>query len=410
MNLLTELKEGLSISWGAIRANKMRSVLTTLGIIIGIVTVTLMGTAIEGLNRSFLKSISFLGADVLYVSRFNWLANTREEWDKMEKRREITLAQVEALSRQLTLASAVAPSAQCGESIQYKKHRSNNVDITGSTEQFIATSGASIAVGRFFSSLEAGSGRPVCVIGFMVATNLFPGESPLGKTVKIGEHPFVVVGVLEKLGGLLDGGSLDNQAIVPLKQFLTAFWDDPDYNIQVKVKDLKQLEEAREEVRVAMRRVRRLAPHQEDDFAINQQDQFVEMFHRIAGTIAAVGLFVTGLSLFVGGIGIMNIMFVSVAERTREIGIRKAIGAKRRTILLQFLTEAACICLIGGALGLAIAWPLTLVIRNFMPAVLSPLVVSVAILVSLLTGVLSGFFPAWRAARMNPVDALRSGE
>lgn len=410
MNLFTELKEGLSISWGAIRANKMRSVLTTLGIVIGIVTVTLMGTAIEGLNRSFLKTISFLGADVLYVSRFNWLADSREEWDKMEKRREISLAQVDALTKQLTLAAAVAPSAQCGESIQYKKHRSNSVDVTGSTEEFIATSGASVAAGRFFSSTEASSGRPVCVIGYMVATNLFPGESPLGKKVKIGGYPFEVVGVLDKLGGLLDGGSLDNQAIVPLKQFLTDFWGDPDYNIQVKVKDLKQIDEAKEELRIAMRRVRRLAPHQEDDFSINQQDQFVEMFHRIAGTIAAVGLFVTSLSLFVGGIGIMNIMFVSVAERTREIGIRKAIGAKRRTILLQFLAEAACICMLGGALGLGIAWPLTLVIRNFIPAVLSPLVFSIALLVSLITGVVSGFLPAWRAARMNPVDALRSGE
>src|SRR3974390_938021 len=159
-----------------------------------------------------------------------------------------------------------------------------------------------------------------------------------------------------------------------------------------------------------MRRVRRLAPNEPDDFAINQQDQFVKMCHKLGGTIATVGLFITGLSLFVGGIGIMNIMFVSVAERTREIGIRKAIGAKRRTILVQFLIEAATICLIGGLLGLSLAWPLTLVVRKFMPAVMSPLIVSIAILVSLVTGVISGFLPAWRAARMNPVDALRSGE
>ena len=410
MNLLTELKEGLGISWRAIRANKMRSVLTTLGIVIGIVTVTLMGTAIEGLNAAFIKSISFLGADVLYVSRFNWLAHSQEEWEKMEKRREITLAQVEALTRQLTLARAVAPSAQVGQPIQYQKRRSNNVDITGTTEQFLFTSGSAIASGRFFSSPEASGGRPVCVIGSMVATNLFPRESPLGKKVKIGDRPFEVVGVLEKQGGLLDGGNIDNQAIIPLKQFLTAFWSDPDYTIAVKATSPEQLEEAKEELRVAMRRVRRVAPSEADDFAINQLDQIVEMFHKEAGVIAAIGLFITGLSLFVGGIGIMNIMFVSVAERTREIGIRKAIGAKRRTILLQFLAEAASICLLGGMIGLAIAWPLTLVMRNFMPATMSPLIVGVALLVSLITGVLSGFFPAWRAARMNPVDALRSGE
>jgi len=178
--------------------------------------------------------------------------------------------------------------------------------------------------------------------------------------------------------------------------------------IQVKVNNVAELDNAKEELRSVMRRVRRLAPAEPDDFAINQQEQILTMIRRVTGTIAAVGLFITGLSLFVGGIGIMNIMFVSVAERTREIGIRKAIGAKRRTILLQFLIEAATICLIGGAIGLAIAWPLTLLMKRFLPASMSPMVVGIALLVSLVTGVLSGFFPAWRAARMNPVDALRN--
>jgi putative ABC transport system permease protein len=157
-----------------------------------------------------------------------------------------------------------------------------------------------------------------------------------------------------------------------------------------------------------MRRARHIAPGQPDNFAINQQDQILQMFHRVAGTIGAIGLFITGLSLFVGGIGIMNIMFVSVAERTREIGVRKAIGAKSRTILLQFLIEAACICLLGGLIALMIAWPGTLLLQKIMPATLSPVVVGGALLVSALTGILSGFLPAWRAARMNPVDALRN--
>jgi putative ABC transport system permease protein len=157
-----------------------------------------------------------------------------------------------------------------------------------------------------------------------------------------------------------------------------------------------------------MRRLRHLAPGDPDDFAINQQEQILTMVHRITAIIGGIGLFITGLSLFVGGIGIMNIMFVSVAERTREIGIRKAIGAKRRTILLQFLVEAATICLIGGAIGLGIAWPITLVLQHYMPATMSPTIVSLALLVSLVTGVVSGFIPAWRAARMDPVDALRN--
>jgi putative ABC transport system permease protein len=408
MNFLTELREGLGISWSAIRANKLRSALTTLGIVIGIVTVTLMGTAIEGLNRAFLKSISFIGADVLYVQRFGWMNHSMEEWAKVQKRRPITLAQAEALERQLTSAKAIAPAADTNEKVQYKKRHSDNVTILGTTEQFLLTSSVPIAQGRFLSTSEVQGGRPVCVIGSQVATNLFQNESPIGNKILIGPRAFEVVGVLEKQGSFLDGGSLDNQAIVPLKQFITVFWSYPDYQIQVKVNQLEQIEEAKEELRTVMRRIRRVAPNQEDDFAINQQDQFVDMFHRVAGTIASIGLFITGLSLFVGGIGIMNIMFVSVAERTREIGIRKAIGAKRRTILVQFLIEAASICFIGGCIGLAIAWPLTLLMQKFMPATMSLPIVGIALLVSLITGVLSGFFPAWRAAKMNPVDALRN--
>jgi len=408
MNLLTEIKEGLGISWGAIRANKMRSVLTTLGIIIGIVTVTLMGSAIHGLDRAFLENVSFIGADVLYVSRENWFNDSEEEWRKMQKRRPISADQGRALERQLTLARAVAPEVDFGSSVQYKKRHSDNVRIVGTTDQFVYTSSTGVALGRFLSPLESQGGRPVCVIGSEVATNLFARESALGNRIRIGGQSFEVIGVLEKQGTFLGMFSLDNQVIIPLKQVMMSFWGDPDCLIRVKVADLGQLEDAKAEVRYAMRTVRRLAPTEPDDFAINQQDQFIKIFHRLGGTIAAVGMFVTGLSLFVGGIGIMNIMFVSVAERTREIGIRKAIGAKRRTILLQFLIEAAGICLIGGAIALAIAWLLTLLVRRFLPVNLSPSIIGLALLVSLLTGIVSGFLPAWRAARMNPVDALRN--
>ncbi len=408
MNALTELKEGLSISWAAIRANKMRSVLTTLGIVIGIVTVTLMGTAIEGLNLAFLKSISSLGADVFYVSRFSWVNTTHEDWHRQQKRRLIRLADIEALASQLTQAAAVAPTAEDDATLKYKNRSSSGVTILGTTEAYLLTSGVGVSQGRFLSVPDAAGGRPVCVIGSEVATNLFRQEPPLGAHIKIGNQTMEVIGVMEKRGSFLGMFSLDNRVIIPLKQFTTAIWSNPDIGIEVKARGLVQLDEAREELRQVMRRVRHLEPNQPDDFAINQQDQFVEMFNRVAGTIAVIGLFVTGLSLFVGGIGIMNIMFVSVAERTREIGIRKAIGAKRRTILLQFLMEAACICLIGGLIALAIAWPLTLVVQRFLPATMSLTVVGIALLVSLVTGVVSGFLPAWRAARMNPVDALRS--
>ena len=408
MNLLTELREGLSISWGAIRANKLRSALTTLGIVIGIITVTLMGTAIQGLNSSFLKSISSIGADVLFVDRASWFIDSPQEWFASRKRPVITVAMAEALERQLTLASAVAPVADDNYTVKYKKRQSSSVDVAGTTDKYQITSGLTVEQGRFLSAAESSGGRPVCVIGSDVATNLFLNEPPVGEKLTVDGLPFEVVGVLARQGGFADNGGIDDQVIVPLPVYAERLEENPTYEIQVKVAHLEQLDDAREELRAVMRRLRHLAPADPDDFAINEQDQFLDMFHKVAGTIAAVGLFITGLSLFVGGIGIMNIMFVSVAERTREIGVRKAIGAKRRTILLQFLIEAASICLLGGVIALAIAWPVTLLMNRVMPATLSPAIVGIALLVSLITGVLSGFFPAWRAARMNPVDALRN--
>jgi putative ABC transport system permease protein len=410
MNVLTELKEGLSISWGAIRANKLRSILTTLGIVIGVMTVTLMGTAITGLDQAFLRNVSFIGADVFYVDRSDWFPGSEEEWRKMQKRPPITLAQVNALREQLATARAVAPVAYVGGPVRYKKRGSDRVQIIGTTDEYAFTSNVGVALGRFISPGEATGGRPVCILGSQVSTNLFQGEPPLGKHVTVRGRAFEVIGVLERQGTFLGMFSLDNEVIIPLPQFVAGYWRNPDYEIQVKAKGLEQLDATREELMSAMRRVRRLAPKDPNDFAINQQDMFVKMFHRLGGTIAAVGVFITGLSLFVGGIGIMNIMFVSVAERTREIGIRKAIGAKRRTILVQFLIEAASICLMGGCIGLGFAWPLTLAVRKFLPATMSPFIVGIALGVSLVTGVLSGFFPAWRAARLNPVDALRAGE
>jgi len=408
MNFLTELKEGLLIAWAAIRANKLRSCLTTLGIVIGIVTVTLMGTAIEGLNRSFMQSVSSIGADVLYVQRMDWIISSYEEWINMSKRRQFTLAQANSAMRTIDFAAAMAPMANSSASIRNKNRDSDYVDILGTTDEYAIAAGLSIRDGRFISATESEGGRPVCVLGSTVASNLFKLMPPVGERVTIGNRNFDVVGVLEPIGGMFGSDGLDSQVIVPLNQFLLSFRSNPDITLQVKAKADLPLEDAKEELRSVIRKVRRLAPNDDDDFSINQQDQIVDMFHRIAGTIAAVGLFITGLSLFVGGIGIMNIMFVSVAERTKEIGIRKAIGAKRRTILVQFLIEAAVICMIGGVFGLAIAWPITLGMAKVMPATLSPMIVALALGVSAVTGIVSGFMPAWRAARMNPVDALRA--
>jgi putative ABC transport system permease protein len=408
MTLFSETREGLVIAWAAIRANKLRSVLTTLGIVIGIITVTLMGTAITGLNRSFMQSISSIGADVLYVSQASWFIESEQEWEDSQKRPAITLYDETLIENQMTLAKAVAPIVSTMEPIKYGRQSSSSVSVVGTSDQYQITSGFTMKDGRFLSAVECDYSRPVCVIGADVATNLFRHGEAVGQSVQLNRRPFEVIGVLEKQGGFSDENSPDNQVIIPLSQFTYSFSEHPDYTIAVKVRDLDEVDDAKEELRTVMRRARHIAPGQPDNFAINQQDQILQLFHRVAGTIGAIGLFITGLSLFVGGIGIMNIMFVSVAERTREIGVRKAIGAKSRTILLQFLIEAACICLLGGLIALMIAWPATLLLQRMMPATLSPFVVGVSLLVSALTGILSGFLPAWRAARMNPVDALRN--
>jgi putative ABC transport system permease protein len=241
-----------------------------------------------------------------------------------------------------------------------------------------------------------------------VATRLFVSEPPVGKRIRLGARQLEVIGVIEKQGSFLKLPSLDDMVVIPIPQLLMGYARNPDFEIQIKVAGVENVEDAKEELRGLMRKARHLAPGAPDDFAINQQEQIVKIFNSVAGTIATVGLLITGLSLFVGGIGIMNIMFVSVAERTREIGVRKAIGAKRRTILLQFLIEAAVICLLGGLVGLVVTYLLTFAVARIMPVNMSLPVMGLAMLVSLVTGVASGFFPAWRAARMNPVDALRN--
>ncbi|MBK8000729.1 MAG: ABC transporter permease [Verrucomicrobia bacterium] len=408
MKLSAEFIEGIRIAGGAIRANKMRSGLATLGIVIGIVTVTLMGTAITGLNGAFLRSISALGTDVLHVSRFSWFIRSHAEWMRAQSRQEISLSQIKALEEQMTLARAIAPYTEFGTPVRYKERSSRRVWAIGTTEQFQYTGNVTLAQGRFLLDTEVSGGRPVCVIGSGVASNLFLLESPLGKTIRLGDFPFEVVGVVEPQGNFLGRFSLDNQVFIPVKQMLACFTRRPFTTVQVKAVSLEKLKECEEELRGVLRKIRRVPPGDEDDFSINQQENFISTFNRVAGTIAAVGLFITGLSLFVGGIGIMNIMFVSVAERTREIGIRKAIGARRRTILLQFLIESAAICLLGGLVGLAIAFPLTLVMNHFLPAQMSLTAAGAALTVALVTGLVSGFLPAWRAARMSPVDALRN--
>jgi len=411
--LLYEFTESFRIAWTQIRANKMRSFLTALGVIIGIVAVTLMGTAIRGIDTGFQNSLAMLGDDVLYVQKWPW--GPVEDWWNYANRPNIRPADAEKLNRiiastQNSLLDTAVPVVARGSTVKVGDARVNGVFTIGTQAEYARINGAEYREGRLFNETEAAAGSLVCVLGFDVAEALFPGREALGQVVQINGQPFEVVGIFAKQGEFLGLFSFDNQVVVPLNAFAKYFSTRRGAELRVKVTDKTRLKEAREELVGAMRRVRGQLPGVRDNFSVNEQEAFKAQLDPVKSGIALAGLFITGLSLFVGAIGIMNITFVSVKERTKEIGTRKALGARRRSILMQFLIEAVSICLIGGAVGMAVSFLFFLGVRgmapNF-PVEFSPDLVVISMLVSVVTGVVSGFAPAWGASRLDPVVALR---
>ena len=411
--MLNELIESLRIAFSVIRAHKMRSTLTALGVIIGIIAVTLMGSAIGGIETGFDRSMAVIGDDILYVEKWPW--RHVDDWWNYRNRRIMQVRYADELKRIIAatpnsqLITAV-PTMQTGRNVKFNENQVKGVFTQGTTAEFLTTSTSQFAQGRFFTDEESRGGRSVVVLGADVADALFPRQSPLEETVSIDGNPFRVVGVFAKQGTFLGLFSFDNQVVVPLGAFQRVFSARLDTSIRVKVRDKKQLAAAKDELTGAMRRVRALPPEARNDFEINEQGALQSSIGPIKSGIAVAGLFVTGLALFVGAIGIMNITYVSVKERTREIGTRKAVGARRRTILLQFLVEAVAICVIGGVVGLALSWLLTTAVAAAVPSFpmrFSLGLVMTGLVVSMVTGIVSGFAPAVSASRLDPIEALR---
>jgi putative ABC transport system permease protein len=412
--LFYEFNESFRIAFAQIRANKMRSGLTALGVIIGIIAVTLMGTAINGIDIGFQRSLSMLGDDVLYVQKWPW--GPVEDWWNYQNRPKILPEDAERLNRSIeatpsTLLQIAVPIVARQGPIKAGENLVNGVYTFGTTAEYSQLMTADFGEGRLFSDTEVTSGREVCVLGLDVAEALFPGRSAMDQTVLIKGQPFRVIGVLAKQGSFLGLFSMDTQAILPITAYRKFFGIGGNgAELHVKVRDKKKIDDAKEELIGTMRRLRGLLPGERDNFSINQQQAFKEQLDTVKRYIALGGFMITGLALFVGAIGIMNITFVSVKERTKEIGTRKALGARRRTILLQFLIESMSISLVGGVFGVGLTFAVGALLSATMPALpiaFSPALVLVSLLVSVATGIISGFAPAVGASRLDPVVALR---
>ncbi len=407
---LFELKEGLIISLKAIGANKMRSVLTTAGIIIGVWAVVLMSTAVKGVDTSFKEGVASLGSDNLYIDKWAWFNNDIPWWE-LRNRRNIDMNDFKRFKELAKLPAAVSPSIFSNLTVKYEENSAEFIMVLGTTNEYVNTTNLSFEQGRFFSELESRGNRNIIVLGSEIANNLFPRGNALDKNVKIRGKKFKVVGVLEEQGSWVMGNfNPDKQVFIPIGVMFKYFRPDRHNTITINVRaqNSAMVAATQEEAIEVMRRVRGLSYKEMNDFSINMQDGLLDIINQQVGVIQIAGYFITGLALFVGAIGIMNIMFVSVKERTKEIGVRKAIGAKKRTILGQFISESAIICLLGGMIGLALAIVVAMIIRQYdFPMAIQIDAVILAIVISLVTGVLSGFAPAYTAANMDPVEALR---
>jgi putative ABC transport system permease protein len=404
--LLIELRESMFAAFRALRANTLRSILTTVGIVVGVTAVIAIVSLIQGLDRTFAQSVSSLGTRVIYIGKFPWVI-TGDFW-RYRNRKDITLEQARALAAALTLPEAVSYSSGASLAVKWRERTTSDIQIEGHNVQGRIVHALDPLVGRFFTDNEDRERRPVAIIGHGVWRNLFEGRDPLGQRVRIGGQPFTVIGVLPEQGSLL-GQDQDTRVVIPLQTLMKLWGGRRSLQISLLAPDEASIDLVADEARGIMRRLRRVPPGQEDDFAVNRQEMLLEIFRNLTRGLAAVLVGVAALSLLVGGIGIMNIMLVSVTERTREIGIRKSVGAKRRDILYQFLVESVVVSGVGGVIGIGLGLGIAFAISALtpLPAAAPLWAILLGLGFSSAVGLFFGLYPAAKAARLDPIEALR---
>ncbi|UCH62398.1 MAG: ABC transporter permease [Fidelibacterota bacterium] len=400
--------EILRVAGTALWAHKFRALLTTLGIAIGIFTVGVVMALIEGLNATFSEQISSLGSDVLYVDKRSWFMG-HEEWLRSRQRRNIGMDAVDYIKQRAEYVSHASPRIQHGGTLKYRDKNLEGVSVQGVHADMAVISGTEIVDGRFLSRVDTQRKKAVAVIGDAVKENLFENGNYLGESFFINGRRFLVIGLLEKQGQTL-GHDPDNMVYIPAETLMKMFgrrWRN--VSIALKAADPDLVDEARDEAIGIMRRYRKLRPDQPDDFAINQQSTLQELYDNATRLLWMVAIGIGSIALIVGGVGVMNIMLVTVTERTMEIGIRKSLGARRSTIRWQFLVESMTVSALGVVVGFLLASGAALVIQRATPlmARIPPSWGGLGIGVVVVVGVVFGLWPATKAARLDPIEALR---
>jgi len=401
------LRESAGIALGALRANKMRSFLTLLGTIIGVMSVIAVLSFVEGLNRFVSDKLLASGSNVFYVDKYGFITS-QEQFDAVRDRPDVTIEDADALRLGVAHARLVIAQTNAQVEAHYKNKDVKGIQLRGRSPGYEIVDDLQLESGRQFTDVDDQRRRMVAVIGPELAEDLFGNLDPIGREIRLGSDTYQVIGVTVAKGKLF-GQSQDRFAAVPVRSFIKTRMERGSIDISVKSVDQGSMDLTQQEARTVLRGRRHLRPGVPDNFGITTSENVMQLYNTLTGGIFVVTIGVAAISLLVGGIVIMNIMLVSVTERTREIGIRKASGARRRDILTQFLVEATTLSMSGGLIGIIFGVSLALLagLVTPLPAAVSIPSVIAGILMSLLIGVFFGSYPAWRAARLDPIEALR---